>query len=158
MKWPGYFPYMLSVCLIVLGLSQWFPSTIKSELTKDWVVRFSDDISLDNIRWPDGLNLVSLHAPIHCAVIQSSLSEDDMRAILEPLDRTYFLSAARKDAWGSPIYPTGSVILVLDQEIDATQIAQLLHCDIEQYLEQLHWITVRIPQGEHYASFRNRCL
>jgi hypothetical protein len=158
MKWPGYFPYMLSVCLFVFGITQWFQSMSKSELTKEWVVRFSDDISLDNIRWPEGLHLVSLHAPTHCAVIQSSLSEDNMRAILEPLDWTYFLSAARKDAGGSPIYPTGSVILALSQEIDATQIAQLLHCAIEQHLEQLHWITVRIPQGEHYESFRNRCL
>lgn len=81
-----------------------------------------------------------------------------MRAILEPLDRTYFLSAGRKDVGGSSIYPTGSVILALDQEIDATQVAQLLRCDIEHHYEQLHWITVRIPQGEHFDSFRNRCL
>jgi subtilisin family serine protease len=144
--------------MLLLGISRWYFSLSNEQLKREWVVRFNDEISLDTLQWPEEISVVSLHQPTHCAVIQSTLSENAVLNFAHSIDSTAFVSVARKDIHGSPIYPTGSVILALENNSDPNRIAKQLNCAVEQHLEQLQWISVRIPLGTDYESFKEQCL
>jgi hypothetical protein len=158
MKWNAYFRLSLVVCMLLLGISRWYFSLSNEQLKREWVVRFNDEISLDTIQWPEEIRLASLHQPTHCAVIQSTYTRYDILNVARTIDSTAYVSAARNDSYGLPIYPTGSVILALENDSDPNRIAKQLNCAVEQHLEQLHWISVRIPIGTDYESFKEQCL
>jgi hypothetical protein len=49
-------------------------------------------------------------------------------------------------------------LIALDLKAAPRKIAQQLHGEIEESLDELHWIKLRIPQNESFESFRLRCL
>jgi len=158
MKWHGSIHYTIFPCIVLLWIAPWFSSVISDHLLREWVVRFDDKLALSNIQWPEHIKLISLHEPTHCAVIQTRLSKRELQELIAPMDESAYLSTARKDEQGSPVYPTGSVVLALDSNIDPRQISRDLNCDVERYLDQLHWLVVRIPNTHDFNSFRDRCL
>jgi subtilisin family serine protease len=158
MRWHVYVVLAISLFLSFTGFTSWFQWREYDPLQRRWVVRFNDATPLNDIPWPTGIETISLHDPAGCVVIESALSESQLRTLLAEYNHFGYLSPAKEDAYGSPVYPTGSALIALDAKADPSQIAQQLKSEMEASFDQLHWIKLRIPQAESFESFRLRCM
>jgi len=158
MRWLVYVVWAVSLFLFFTGFTSRVQTLGNEKQQRHWVVRFSAETHLNDIPWPAGIKTISLHNPAQCAVIESALAEAQLRTLLPQLANFCYLSPAKKDAHDSPVYPTGSALIALDPKTAPRKIAQQLHGEIEESLDELHWIKLRIPKNESFESFRARCL
>lgn len=124
----------------------------------EWLIRFSPDQFRECVTWPEGVQPISIHTPIQSIVIQTNMSEKQLRRQLELVPGILRIEKGRLDMEGNPVYPTGMAILepANERAIHFIRDTYLLEPSFE--LHALGWFVVDIPRQFSFEEFRFQCM
>jgi subtilase family serine protease len=125
------------------------------------VVRFKNSTQTMVDQIPEGLNISSQHQPYNILVLDKSgplSSEAFNKFIRHP--EILRIEYGYTDEAGSPVYPTGDVIIEPEAGLELMCLAYLREKNIvvKNNLEQLHWIVATLPATITWQEFESEAL
>jgi hypothetical protein len=151
-----------SVLVIVLPFVSVLLSTFHCNAqTKEWVVRFHEPLAKELVGLPDELMVSSIHEPYNIVVVRNE-SLSDAQALLALSKNTSVLRVEKgfQDQQGSPVYPTGDVLLApaRDKENLCRIFLAEKNMQIKLTLSGLDWIAATLPADISWNEFQTDAL
>jgi hypothetical protein len=144
-----------SVALTLLPLTLLFTS-VSSAQSEEWVIRFSQPVQRALESLPDDIEISSLHEPYNIVVVKNADPQDPLwTRFLTQQASILRVEAGYRDYAGSPVYPTGDVILAPAKGMQMQCNSFLLenNLSVKSYLPALGWTIVTLPAGKSWAQF-----
>ena len=133
------------------------PHVESSNTQSEWLVRFDGNESLTDVHWPQAIQVISVHEPLNAVVLQSRMTETELRNYLNKTPGIIRIEKGRFDGASNPVYPTGLAILEPASSLSERFLADELHAEIVQSLDALHWWVVEVPRDLTFAEFETIC-
>ena len=128
-----------------------------SSVESTWLIRFEEDFFRENIEWPFEVKQLEIHRPVHSVIIQTSLTENDLKKMLSNYAGIARIERGYVDPFNSPVYPTGFAILEPRGEESIPFLTQKMNCPIKETLSALGWCIVHIPLAYSFEEFNRIC-
>ncbi|MFM2201283.1 MAG: hypothetical protein RL040_483, partial [Bacteroidota bacterium] len=107
MKWIQLPLISMFLFWVALFLNDEHFSSSSTSTQSEWLIRFEEKHFDENTKWPDAIEQMEVHLPVHSIIVRTSLSESELRETLHNLEGIKRIERGYRDALNSPVYPTG---------------------------------------------------